>query len=636
MQKTFLQKIKDSSDKFVVQLGIGTAITALLFAVAYSITYTTYTTTDDVVLSQILAGYFNTEPINWTLFISPWLTKFIAILYRLFPGVACYTLLQIAFMFVSVAAINICVIHKSVKDGRGWVRALALILLLYVTAFSWMLVRMHFYYVSALSGAAAIAVIMAGSFKGKKTVPEMLLVVAFLTVCILYSIDAAYSVFCFAALAAGYRVIAGILAGRGKRAFCIAAICVLSACSILFSCVFTYRAEKIKVNGEDYVEWDRYRVSYWDYGTVPYQDDPELYESIGWSEEFYDLTKKMYFMDERFDVDSLSKLVTKFNRLSMGSDSVSLKDTLQAGKALFDSSPVARALLFASVGLFLLVLLRFILYRDRMRWLHAAASACCAAGSFVLCLYLCFRGRFPLRAFVVIAVPCIVFLAMCFTRMFCSAAVGQTKADLPAVHSTPGKTWALRVGVIGILCCVIGVNAMLSSKYLFDPVLKEYYSQSREKESYIYYYATDRKENIYVYDWSMLPTYGAFLTMDAGALNNLFCWGGSRMYTSAYYDQLQVNGIDSLYSDAFLHDNVYLLSNSRENMLLLLSYLSKEYGANTCIITDYLDYGVVVCKFTTSTAEELAGESHLRQVSAYRGGYLYYYESPDLYYFTAP
>lgn len=80
------------------------------------------------------------------------------------------------------------------------------------------------------------------------------------------------------------------------------------------------------------------------------------------------------------------------------------------------------------------------------------------------------------------------------------------------------------------------------------------------------------------------------------------------MFSPVYERQLQYNGIKSLYSDAFLEDNVYFVSNGGEDKELLLAYMTEEFGELNCVkVKDMGNYGIY--KFSCLGDERSTGES---------------------------
>ena len=290
---------------FILRLLLAIFVTLALFVGAYSFTYITYTTTDDVALMQKLAGCFNNEPMSWVSFISPILCWFVAFLYRLFPQQPCYVYLQIILMYISIATINYCLLKHCSKYRLGIVKGLVLAILLFVGVFGWVLVRMHFYYVALLASVSAIALILTMDFKDRKWIFPGIFALLQIVVSLLYSLDTSYAVLCFVALALVYRSIMAIVSKCGKKAILVSVVFVIFTFATILGFKALLRYDRVRVNGQDYVEWNSYRVSYWDYEVTPYEEDPELYEDVGWNEEFFKLTRKLYFMDENFQTDFL-------------------------------------------------------------------------------------------------------------------------------------------------------------------------------------------------------------------------------------------------------------------------------------------------------------------------------------------
>ena len=597
----------------LVQFLLANLTVLALFIITSQISYSTYTTTDDVLLMQRLSGCFNSAPVDWASFLSPIVCKVVAGLYRTFPGYPWYVILQIVLIFASCVTILWCILKKC-RGKYPLALGYLLFAVLYLAAYGWVLLRMHFYYVAVMAGAASIALILTTDYRQKaETVVCGLGIVFFAGVTFAYSLDIGYVFLCYMLLGIVYRVIMAWTEKKSRVLSVITGFVLIAVITLAFQgSRMIFKSARLQVNGKEYVEWNTYRVSFWDYPTVDYDENPELYQSVGWTREFYALAKKMYFMDERFETEELSQITTKFNRIQIVQEDRTLHDTLVTGKALFKSNREAKALFVLMWGL---LAASFLCFKPRKTQVFKLlASVCAFGGAGILCLYLAFRGRFPLRSFVPIAGFCITFMMINLLEL----------ADWKIWKEKKSK---MVTPVITVLCFVLLLGSLAYSirgSYLFltNEKSKEYYAECWKKENTVYSYVQENKNNIYIYDQDMMGTYDPYMNLPAGSLSNLFCWGGARTFTAAYYNQLRLNGRVSLYSDAYLDSNVYLLTSSVKNVKLLLAFLHDQYSANACVVVDEPGSDVLVCKYLDSYDAEEWKTAGIKRGWYYDGGKL--------------
>ena len=62
---------------------------------------------------------------------------------------------------------------------------------------------------------------------------------------------------------------------------------------------------------ETYLELKQYRGQFRDYPVIPYKGNEEFYGSMGWDEEFYNVSRNWMYMDRRFTSENLKKIVEK-------------------------------------------------------------------------------------------------------------------------------------------------------------------------------------------------------------------------------------------------------------------------------------------------------------------------------------
>ena len=76
------------------------------------------------------------------------------------------------------------------------------------------------------------------------------------------------------------------------------------------STIDTYYKDHV-VESETYLELKQYRGQFSDYPVIPYKGNEEFYGSMGWDEEFYNVSRNWMYMDRRFTSENLKKIVEK-------------------------------------------------------------------------------------------------------------------------------------------------------------------------------------------------------------------------------------------------------------------------------------------------------------------------------------
>ena len=146
---------------------------------------------------------------------------------------------------------------------------------------------------------------------------------------------------------------------------------------------------------------------------------------------------------------------------------------------------------------------------------------------------------------------------------------------------------------LSFLLILLQIRAL---EYIYDDVRNKNYMIRLEETKRYFDYITSNPNKIYVYDMAINNNYHAFLTYPDNKPYNMLFYGGSTIYSELWYLQLQVNGLENdVYSDLFLKDNVYYISNECDT---IYQYLSNIYGNVNCEIIENLNPEIQVYKFS--------------------------------------
>ena len=309
---------------------------------------------------------------------------------------------------------------------------------------------------------------------------------------------------------------------------------------------------------------------------VFHPENADVYEAAGWSEEFYEATQYMYFMDERFDAARLSEIVKPFNRLTSSVDESALTSIPKTLYGLFKAEVLTRwqALLGGAV-----CLLATLTFFESRKCAHVSLEALLCLGgalvSVVLCLYLAWRGRLPLRAWEVIALPGVtVCLGSCL-RLLCSGGRGR--------QSRVRCNKAARVGVAAVI-------ALMTCVALSDiqPYVERLNANIRYRDEYnknvidVELYAMQHPSNIYITGYRY-QNYNPQTLYTGAKPVNVVTWGSSYYMTPVYCDQMARNGRKPLRSEDLLTEGVYLIVNmeNTDDIEAVFEMLKTDWGAQT-------------------------------------------------------
>lgn len=549
-------------------------VSGCMIGILYFIYPPVFMTIDDARLRYVYAGYASGEPAGNYLFCNVMIGSAVAALYRWFPGVPWYTAYQMIVIWFGSSAVGktIYKLCNKKKVKAGYAVLLHTVSYLVVNVVS--TIMMHFEITAAVSGTAAVVLLLGLDEKdGKKILyTEMVLSALCLILTFLISKSNFYAICCYAIAVLFYHFLqAGKTHSKKLLVRLIFFWMPLTAAGVS-TAVWCNDMAKVSDGWQDYLSYNKYRVSYWDYPHAAYDEEPELFSSIGWSEEFYDLAEQMYFLDERFDKDSLSAFVEPFSWFKVLSIDEIIQNAKESILELFQKEPVAKFQIYAAE--ILLFVMIGVYYKDK----HGRKNApvywfllCSAGGTALMLMFLAVRGRLPLRAWLSCFLPYSMTVLIQLLRLYRPKKSVREKDEM---HSAKKR---LMRAVVILTCCFIFLNAFqrgILSGY-------SYRIRSMNKVFAAEKYCISKKENIYVFDPKCLQNYSALSEYSDRRDRpvNMLIWGSSYVFTPVFYEQLQYLGYESFSTENLFDENVYLLlDEEKAEKSKLLLYLREEYS----------------------------------------------------------
>lgn len=203
-------------------------------------------------------------------------------------------------------------------------------------------------------------------------------------------------------------------------------------------------------------------------------------------------------------------------------------------------------------------------------------------------LFLSYRGRLPIRTFMVITISADTFLGLSFIKMI----------DVKKLY----KEWG--ISVIGVSSMLLIMMYNVRAVYFTDDCTKTQTQTSATTEQVLEFedYAIDNPDNVYVYDFTVATLHrDPFVVYPESKPVNCIVSGGSYTFSTIYYKQLEKNGMESLYWTDFLKDNVYYATSDLAYIDLMSANIEEKSGEAVFYeeIKDFGEEGVKIYKFFT-------------------------------------
>ena len=368
---------------------------------------------------------------------------------------------------------------------------------------------------------------------------------------------------------------------------------------------------------------------YTDYARTPYEQNREVYDSVGWDEDLVEMAGDWFHMDERVNADAL-RTINEANEAWLDNLLSDPLGTLLTRLGEFGQpTPLAYTALLLVVGL--LALSRASRKTDVLViWMIAAACV----GLFV---YLVVRGRLPERAAYSIILPATAALATISARDGASQPLSRRSVFLGAIVCVlvmvalgiptggMGKLSALLVIVFAatlllkVTCDVeqrrmkmaLAARVLVLAVMLFPGVaaVRQYgwwsesyalMSQQQDNIEVFYDYVDDNDDLFFFYapDAGLTPQ----SVWQTRWPKNQTAWGGWRYCYSWFEDVMRDAGFDGLpTSEDLLDQRVRFVCGSGDTLDLMLSYLSGLYGDVEAELDTSLGSGVNICRLKLSS-----------------------------------
>lgn len=290
---------------------ISVVIPLVLLLILWRICGINFETNDDTGIMMFVTGAKTGSPTAETVFCNILWGGFVSVLYRINESIPWYICIYMILMWLSFSILCLSCIKiaaevqecdSSKKDiFISRIMGISFFLILFFSVFSFYSVLLQFTAIPALCGMGAILLM------------------------ILFPKGNNYCYFAFSILLFFADVIRPKVGYMATLAFVLTAIAmyfmyrIWDKIYVLSAIIIQAGTYIINALYEQYNGWGTFRAfhrarAYWkDYTHPSFADNPNLYESVGWTEQLYKLADKWFFLDKRVTTDAFENLNEKID-----------------------------------------------------------------------------------------------------------------------------------------------------------------------------------------------------------------------------------------------------------------------------------------------------------------------------------
>lgn len=492
---------------------IGALMATLVFLTLALAASFRYENSDDMLLVKGFMGFEGGLPVNFTLYTHTVLARLMTAFGTWMPHVAWFSVFLLALIWLSMATVVKCAVSLSTRRGMGLWPGMAAGAVFLATFALFPTCRVTYTTTAGMAGMAAVAQILAvdDDSPGGALLGALLSIFLLVNAYLLRKMAALPSLafFILALLWRWTRVYRPFCA-NGKRMRAM----LLTLAALLVALGGLEAVEKITIKKEglqDYLSWHEARTDLFDYTRLWNHMAPALASDSGLGEAETKLVRQWYFMDENITTEALQAMYAAYEGES--------KTGAFAKLAAFFSGNTR----YLSMAAFLLLLYGLCLLRGR-NWQTLAATTLAVMGTFIMLIYLCWRGRVLSRGMDLALFPCGGFL-------LCMAVNGLK----PHAHKR-----AAALALCALLLATTGVNAYVT----LDVVNERPDAISQQREGELESFALANPDKLIVRTPQMLRDTRLFPDVSAGIPQNIIIWGDWYCRTPSWYGQLEKYGVN--------------------------------------------------------------------------------------------
>lgn len=377
----------------------------------------------------------------------------------------------------------------------------------------------------------------------------------------------------------------------------------------VIAAVFILGAQAIHKHAYSTPEWTEFqrinlaRSSYMDYPHDSYEDNPDLYERVGWDEALAAVVKMWFFMDERVNAEAFSA-ISQGSTTKSASHITAIQENYAKRTGIFVDNMLE---VYLSLLIALGATVSIFSWKSDNARIFAALLVFCAVCATV---YIAMRGRFIFRGVYCALLPslyCLWFLSLLSTHSIphpvflhhhvvvglCAGVIAACIALVYTVSIT-GVVYDC-LGIIALIPFLMivfaektkhyGVYTRLSAMLMASivvfslvvgetrrsmEILAEPQLERVRQMDAVVEYADNDPSSVFIY-----PSFIGSTEVFQDYTNNLLSWGGWGYFAPWKKESLARSGFpDGLTGYVFFDEDVYFVSPSRGCLKRLRKYLS--------------------------------------------------------------
>ncbi len=531
-----------------------------------------YAETDDAPTVRALLGYEGGHIPTFHVFQHPLLTFLLAGLSRWVPGIAWYSWVQLACLWLAGVVLVKSFCQMSIRSQGRMLPGMAVSTLFFGVFLVECTALLTYTTTAALLGAAAVAQLCTLRVQ-EKAAWGMAGSMGLLLAAYAWRLMSALPALAFWLLALGWQAWqeGALFAAKGKpkppRGLALYGKS-LALCLACFALLYGIRALDVKAQGlEGYMDWQNARNELFDY--TDFQRNPNTQAGQGlWSAEETRLISGWYLLDEKITAEAMRQQASsqRPNALSLAQPVDSLAQLAHRAWVFFRLAwqwVLATALVVGSAAFSIWQVCQA---KDQRRgsWLWGLLAL---LGTGLFEAYLLWVDRMLTRTFVSALIPAAAFIA-CL---------------LLSARTDPARTAAYRRGQRVCAILLTGL-ALLSSYASYRDVTSPYYQQFHDDNDRTAWaleaFARDNPDKLIVYGVGQWRDCRLFPSQGQPVPQNLAAWGGWDTGSLGQQKQFALLGLDRNHFTArdFLRGNVLALGDAQGPPQELTEYVAGALG----------------------------------------------------------
>ena len=541
---------KDNYNSKMMRIILLLGVPFVILMITWKLNTICFETNDDYSLMSIVAGFRTGTPSPNMMFCNIIWGWGISVLYRITEIVPWYTVAFLSVIYLSLVVVyDTCmyIFRKSVIKGTIFFIGL------YLCVLCWYTTILEFTTIPAYAGTAAILLMAEEKEQSFERIINRRFILFIPLVCcaVLLRTDVGY-LFTFALVLYGVWLKFWYKVKTDK--YIISGI-IIQGITWFINFIYIQFSE-----WKDYWDYNSTRAQWADHPSLNYSQNPELYKSIGWSENFYNLARNWFYLDEHFNKESLDKLNEAYSSNADILNGYSLRELLSR---VFCGGVPGFQIAF---GLLILYAFAMIIITKEKR--DVLTIVLFSAINFVLLFNVAISGRLIFR--VQFSIMLMFLIPAIFIVLF-------GKQDRCST-----TTYRLMLKGLCTSILMVMITISLSSEKGLYKNMAEYSKWHTGQQTTVFFaneLAMEFPNSYFIYDFNLALAGNPFSTYPEQKPNNIRYWGGWEAYSPIDKQQLNVNGFEKFYLEDFFNERVFLVSLHSSTLIqdLLVPYMEEKF-----------------------------------------------------------